>query len=83
MFRSDLIDEDDDGAIDDRSLAYQHLQRQVLDAQRDEIVRLRNERVINDQVLRRIQHDLDLEDSRLEIPQNGAAQPGPAPVEQL
>jgi CPA1 family monovalent cation:H+ antiporter len=62
------FDDEDDGAIDDRSLAYQHLQRHVLEAQREEIIRLRNERYINDQVLRRIEHDLDLEDARLEIP---------------
>jgi CPA1 family monovalent cation:H+ antiporter len=68
------FEEEDDGAMDDRSLAYQHLQRSVLDAQRAEIIRLRNERVINDEVLRRIEHDLDLEDARLEIPA-GASPP--------
>jgi CPA1 family monovalent cation:H+ antiporter len=62
------FDDEDDGAIDDRSYAYQHLQRAVLEAQREEIIRLRNERTINDEVLRRIEHDLDLEDARLEIP---------------
>jgi Na+/H+ antiporter len=62
------FDDEDDGAIDDRSYAYQHLQRSVLEAQREEIIRLRNERTINDEVLRRIEHDLDLEDARLEIP---------------
>ena len=75
------FDDADDGAIDDRSIAYQHLQRQVLEAQREEIIRLRDERFINDEVLRRIERDLDLEDSRLEIPLNGAPQPSPAPVE--
>jgi Na+/H+ antiporter len=62
------FDEEDDGAIDERSFAYQHLQRSVLEAQREEIIRLRNERTINDEVLRRIERDLDLEDARLEIP---------------
>lgn len=61
------FDDDDDGAIDDRSNAYQHFQRELLEAQRDEIIRLRNERVINDEVLRRIERDLDLEETRLEI----------------
>ena len=68
------FDESDDGAIDDRSLAYQHFQRQVLEAQREEIIRLRNERIISDDVLRRIERDLDLEDARLEIPA-GASPP--------
>jgi CPA1 family monovalent cation:H+ antiporter len=62
------FDDEDDGAIDDRSLDYQHFQRHLLEAQRDEIIRLRNERFINDEVLRRIERDLDLEDARLEIP---------------
>jgi CPA1 family monovalent cation:H+ antiporter len=62
------FDDADDGEADDRSVAYQHLQRQLIDAQREEIIRLRNERVINDEVLRRIERDLDLEDARLEIP---------------
>jgi CPA1 family monovalent cation:H+ antiporter len=62
------FDDEDDGAIDDRSVAYQHFQRQLIEAQREEIIRLRNERIINDEVLRRIERDLDLEDARLEIP---------------
>jgi CPA1 family monovalent cation:H+ antiporter len=62
------FDDGDDGAIDDRSVVYQHLQRTVLEAQREELIRLRDARFINDEVLRRIEHDLDLEDARLEIP---------------
>ena len=62
------FDEEDDGAIDERSYAYQHLQRNILQAQREELIRLRDARFINDEVLRRIEHDLDLEDARLEIP---------------
>lgn len=73
------LDEDDDGAIDQRSINFQVLQRSVLQAQRAEIIRLRNEGVINDEVLRRIEHDLDLEDTRLEIPR-GAAAPQPVPM---
>ncbi len=69
------FDDEDDGAIDDRSFAYQHLQRQVLDAQRDRVVELRNGGTINDDVMRRIVRDLDLEDTRLEIPP-GSPLPG-------
>jgi CPA1 family monovalent cation:H+ antiporter len=57
---------DDDGA-QDRSLAYQRLVRELLEAQRREIVRLRNQGQISNEVMHRIERDLDLEDSRLEI----------------
>jgi monovalent cation/hydrogen antiporter len=56
----------DDGA-QDRSLAYQRLVRELLDAQRREIVRLRNRGEISNEVMHRIERDLDLEDARLEI----------------
>jgi CPA1 family monovalent cation:H+ antiporter len=55
------------GAFEERSLAYQRLQREVLEAQRRRVVELRNEGRINDEVMHRIERDLDLEDSRLEI----------------
>jgi hypothetical protein len=41
------------------------LQRQALRVERQTIIRLRNERVINDDALRRIQRDLDLAEARL------------------
>jgi monovalent cation/hydrogen antiporter len=44
---------------------YQRLQRQALRVERKTIIRLRNERVINDQALRHIQRDLDLAEARL------------------
>ena len=40
--------------------------REVLHAQRTAIVELRDREHINDDVLRRIERDLDLEDSRLD-----------------
>lgn len=61
------FDEDDDGAMERGSLAYQHLRREVLNAERAEIIRLRNQGLINDEEMRRIERDLDLEDVRLEI----------------
>jgi Na+/H+ antiporter len=57
---------EDDG-LQDRSLAYQRLVRELLEAQRQEIVRLRNQGEISNEVMHRIERDLDLEDSRLEI----------------
>jgi monovalent cation/hydrogen antiporter len=56
----------DDGS-QDRSLAYQRLVRELLEAQRREIVLLRNQGEISNEVMHRIERDLDLEDSRLEI----------------
>jgi CPA1 family monovalent cation:H+ antiporter len=44
---------------------YQRLQHQALRIERKTIIRLRNERVINDEALRRIQRDLDLAEARL------------------
>jgi CPA1 family monovalent cation:H+ antiporter len=57
---------DDDG-YEDRSTAYQTLVREVLEAQRREIVRMRNEGAISNDVMHRLERELDLEDQRLEI----------------
>ncbi|MDO8213317.1 Na+/H+ antiporter [Conexibacter sp. CPCC 206217] len=79
------FDDDDDGADEARSQAYQLLRREVLEAERAEIIRLRNDGVINDEVLRRIQHDLDLEDARLDLDGRGPldlAQPSEAESEE-
>jgi monovalent cation/hydrogen antiporter len=57
---------EDDGA-EDRSMAYQRLLRELLDAQRRAIVRLRNQGKISNDVMHRIERELDLEDTRLEI----------------
>ena len=57
---------EDDGA-EDRSLAYQRLVRELLQAQREAIVRLRNQGRISSDVMHRIERELDLEDTRLEI----------------
>jgi Na+/H+ antiporter len=61
------FDEQDDGAIDERSYNYQRLVRELLEAQRAEIIRLRNQGRINDEIMHRIERDLDLEDTRLEV----------------
>jgi monovalent cation/hydrogen antiporter len=61
------FDDGDDGTAEERSQAYQRLRRELLDAERNEVVRLRNEGVINDEVMYRVTHDLDLEDARLDV----------------
>jgi CPA1 family monovalent cation:H+ antiporter len=57
---------EDDG-FEDRSLVYQQAVRRVLDAQREAIVGLRNSGDISSDVMRRVERELDLEDTRLEI----------------
>jgi CPA1 family monovalent cation:H+ antiporter len=44
---------------------FQRLQHEALRVERQTIIQLRNERVINDDALRRIQRDLDLAEARL------------------
>jgi monovalent cation/hydrogen antiporter len=61
------LDEDDDGDIEEGSQAYQRLRRKVLEAERAEIIRQRNRGDITDDIMRRLERDLDLEDARLEI----------------
>jgi monovalent cation/hydrogen antiporter len=56
----------DDGA-QGRSLVYQWLVRELLEAQRREIVLLRNQGEISNEVMHCIERDFDLEDSRLKI----------------
>ncbi|MFL5705447.1 MAG: hypothetical protein ACJ8AG_21825 [Ktedonobacteraceae bacterium] len=46
-------------------MAYQQLQREVLDAEREVVIGLRNRGEINDEVLHRIERELDLEEQRL------------------
>ena len=65
-FRARLSD-DDDGEIEERSLAYQRLRRELLDAERGAVIALRNEGKISEDVMQRVQRDLDLEDSRLDV----------------
>jgi CPA1 family monovalent cation:H+ antiporter len=57
---------EDDG-YEDRSLAYQQLVQAVLGAQRDALVRLRNEGTISNEVMNRVVQEMDLEEARLEI----------------
>ena len=58
---------DDGDGIEHRSRKYQKLARAVYDAQRDELVRLRNTGEISNEVMHRLERELDLEDERLEI----------------
>jgi CPA1 family monovalent cation:H+ antiporter len=57
---------EDDG-YEDRSLAYQQMVQSVLGAQREALVKMRNDGEISNEVMNRVIQDLDLEESRLEI----------------
>jgi Na+/H+ antiporter len=61
------IEDDGDEPLEDRSLAYQRLMHEIFAAQRVELVRLRNESAISADVMRRVERELDLEESRLEV----------------
>jgi CPA1 family monovalent cation:H+ antiporter len=61
------FDVDSDGAIEEQSQNYQRLRRELLEAERGAIVDLRRQGVINADVERQLQRDLDLEDARLDV----------------
>jgi CPA1 family monovalent cation:H+ antiporter len=58
---------DEDGDPEERSLAFQRLRRELLGAERAALLELRNQGRLSDETRRRIERDLDLEDTRLEI----------------
>jgi monovalent cation/hydrogen antiporter len=62
--RLDGVDED---GVEQQSQDYQRLRRELLEAERRAVVGLRNEGWINDEVMHRVERDLDLEDQRLDL----------------
>jgi CPA1 family monovalent cation:H+ antiporter len=66
-FSARVDPEGGDGKIEKRSLKYQRLRRELIDAERHAVVEMRNVGEISDEVMRRIQRDLDLEVSRLDV----------------
>jgi CPA1 family monovalent cation:H+ antiporter len=63
--RAGMVDDED--GIEDRSVAYQRLMHSLFDAQREALVGLRNRGEISSEVMRRVERELDLEESRLEV----------------
>ena len=58
--------EDGDGDhYEERTGAYQRLMYELFDAQREELIGMRNRGEISDEVRRRVERELDLEESRL------------------
>ena len=66
-FRARIDGSGDGEEIELRSRQYQKIRREALEAERRAVVRLRNSGVISEETMHRIERDLDLEDSRLEI----------------
>ncbi|MBS1880281.1 MAG: Na+/H+ antiporter [Actinobacteria bacterium] len=58
---------DDEDGIEDRSLSYQRLMHEVYTAQRAALVGARDRGEASAEVLRRLERELDLEESRLEV----------------
>jgi monovalent cation/hydrogen antiporter len=61
------FDAEDDGEIERQSADFQRLRRELLEAERAAVVGLRRDGRISDDVMHRVERDLDLEDSRLDM----------------
>ena len=57
----------DDEGVEERSAQFQRLRRELLEAERQAVLALRNEGTITEEVMQRVQRDIDLEDSRLDL----------------
>lgn len=60
-----LEDVDGDGGHDERSAAFREWRRELLAAERQTVIDLRNRGEITPEILRRIERDLDLEEARV------------------
>jgi monovalent cation/hydrogen antiporter len=56
----------DSETYEERTDAYRRLMYELFDAQREALLGLRNRRVISDEIRRRVERDLDLEESRIQ-----------------
>ncbi|MGH2934552.1 MAG: Na+/H+ antiporter [Gaiellaceae bacterium] len=65
-FRARYDGDDGDRAIEEQSIAYQRVMRELLAAEQAALLALRNDRIIDDVVAQRVQRDLDLEAARLD-----------------
>ncbi len=61
------FDDGDDGSTESRSRDYQRLRRELLAAEQDAVVDLRRRGVIGDEAMNVVQHDIDLESTRLDV----------------
>ena len=58
---------EDETGTEEGSLLYQRMMHEIYAAQRQALVGLRNSREISSEVMRRVERELDLEESRLEV----------------
>jgi Na+/H+ antiporter len=58
---------DDEDGLEEGSLLYQRMMHEIYAAQRTALLRLRNDGEISSDVMRRVERELDLEESRLEV----------------
>ncbi len=63
--RLDALDDSSEGSGPEAHRKYTDLVREVAQVERETAIRLRNEGRISDEVLRQIEHDLDLREARL------------------
>jgi CPA1 family monovalent cation:H+ antiporter len=61
------FDDGSDSSHEERSLSYQRLRRELLDAERHAVLELRREGVVSDDVMNRVLRDIALEDVRLDF----------------
>jgi monovalent cation/hydrogen antiporter len=59
-------DDGDNMDYEERTTAYTRLMFDLLDAQREALISMRNGMEISDEVRRKVERDLDLEESRLQ-----------------
>ncbi len=64
---ADEDDEQDSDGYERRSYRYQKMVREVIDAQHSAVVELRNRGEISNEVMHRLEREMDLERERLEI----------------
>jgi Na+/H+ antiporter len=64
--RFDALVDGDGDTFEERADAWRRLMYDVFDAQRQQLIQLRNRGEISDEIRRKIERDLDLEESRLE-----------------
>ncbi len=65
-FGSRLAGEEHAQEIEEQTDAYRRLRIEVLDAERETLVEMRSTGEITEEVMRTVEHDLDLEQRRLE-----------------
>ena len=66
--------------LEEDSVAYQRLRHDLLERERRAIIDLRDAGSITDEALRRVEHDLDLDDARLEVSE-GVGPHGASPLQ--